>query len=503
MAFDPNTIGSKYCMYLRKSRADEEQEKLTGQDTLSSHRTALYDFANRLGVVVSKEYAEVASGESLVERPEMLRLLEDVEDNKWDGVFVMSVDRLSRGNQRHQGIIAEAFMCSETYILTPQRVFNPLDESDMEIFDFDLFMSRREYKAINRRLIAGRVASCRRGEFIASNAPYGYAKARDGGRKTLVPNEHAPTVRRIFELRLSGMSVYKIAKTLTEEGVPTSKAGTLGGGRWNPASVHNILTNPAYAGLIRWNDESRRKLQPGERRKTKTSKGKTLIFEGLHPPIVSREEFDAVQEAFKRNRKPPEGGRVERNHYGRILCCSECGVALRYDQHRKNPYFIHHGIGGCRMKSCKVSNLDDLVVEWLKSEVENVTVTLDSEPLKSVETKRIELEGEARKARAAFDAAMDKLEKGLITTSEFKVMQAARTADYERAMGELEALEKQATDSRERLAKLHDLIDVLTDPDFDVAAKNTIVRSVIERINYTNHSPAGSDDEMMLEIILR
>ena len=74
---------------------------------------------------------------------------------------------------RDQGTVAETFQYSGTKIITPDKVYDPADEADAEYFEFGLFMSRREYKAINRRLQRGRMASLSEGKYIAGTAPYG------------------------------------------------------------------------------------------------------------------------------------------------------------------------------------------------------------------------------------------------------------------------------------------------------------------------------------------
>lgn len=72
---------NKVCIYLRKSRADEEIEKALGQgETLRKHRKSLLKFAkeNNLNIVDIKE--EIVSGDSLFFRPKMLELLKEVEE---------------------------------------------------------------------------------------------------------------------------------------------------------------------------------------------------------------------------------------------------------------------------------------------------------------------------------------------------------------------------------------------------------------------------------------
>ena len=81
---------------------------------------------------ISQIFREVVSGETLSQRPEMQKLLAQVENNMYDGVLVMEVERLARGNSVDQGIIAQAFKYSNTLIITPTKVYDPQNEFDEE-----------------------------------------------------------------------------------------------------------------------------------------------------------------------------------------------------------------------------------------------------------------------------------------------------------------------------------------------------------------------------------
>ena len=50
--------------------------------------------------------------------------------------------------------------------MTPSKTYDPENEFDEEYFEFGLFMSRREYKTINRRLQRGRAASIKEGTMM-------------------------------------------------------------------------------------------------------------------------------------------------------------------------------------------------------------------------------------------------------------------------------------------------------------------------------------------------
>ena len=89
----------KYAIYLRKSRADVEAEKLGEGETLARHRKILTELAARKGLYVETEYHEIVSGETIAARPEIQKLINECYAGKYRGIIIIDVDRLSRGNQ--------------------------------------------------------------------------------------------------------------------------------------------------------------------------------------------------------------------------------------------------------------------------------------------------------------------------------------------------------------------------------------------------------------------
>ena len=90
-------------------------------------------------------------------------------------------------------------MCRSRF--TPAKTYDPSDPADSEYFEFALFMARREYKAITRRMQAGREASAREGNWLAA-PPYGYTKVRNQrgrGMTLAIREDEADVVRMVFE----------------------------------------------------------------------------------------------------------------------------------------------------------------------------------------------------------------------------------------------------------------------------------------------------------------
>ena len=123
----------------------------------------------------------------------------------------MDLDRLSRGRMKDQGIILDAFRESGTLIVTPDKVYDLSDEIDDELAEFKTFMSRREYKIINKRLRRGLQRSIQDGCYVA-NAPYGYKKVTIDRRPTLeIYEPEAKFVRLMYSMYDGGYGFQTVA----------------------------------------------------------------------------------------------------------------------------------------------------------------------------------------------------------------------------------------------------------------------------------------------------
>ncbi len=117
-----------YCMYLRKSRKDSENPSFTDEEILSRHQQLLEETAERQGLQIAAIYREIVSGDSIAGRPVMQRLLREVSAGQWDGVLVVEIERLARGDTEDQGAVAKAFQYSGTQIVTPLKTYDPANE---------------------------------------------------------------------------------------------------------------------------------------------------------------------------------------------------------------------------------------------------------------------------------------------------------------------------------------------------------------------------------------
>ena len=88
-----NSNMEQYCIYLRKSRKDEEAELMGAGETLARHEKEMLRLAKSKNLIIGKIYREIVSGDSIAARPIMQELLQDVENGIWAGVLVVEVER--------------------------------------------------------------------------------------------------------------------------------------------------------------------------------------------------------------------------------------------------------------------------------------------------------------------------------------------------------------------------------------------------------------------------
>ncbi len=488
--------GLTTAMYLRKSRADLESEARGEADTLARHRAQLLEYAKRTGLCIGKIYEEVVSGETIAARPQMQRLLADVEAGSWQAVLVIEVPRLARGDTADQGIVANTFKYSGTLIVTPSKVYDPDDEADEEYFEFGLFMSRREYKMINRRLKAGRQASMREGKYIGSVPPYGYQIVKLKGEKgnTLEPiPEQAEVVQRIFAEFLAGKPQNAIATGLNASGIPTAR-----GNQWTVATIRDLLRNAHYAGYTSSGFRPEKKvMRDGQLVKTRPKNLDLELYEGRHPALVSKEDYARVIAILRTHKAPPipkiHGAT---NALSGLIVCDLCGKKMqrRPFQHGRIAQII------CTTKGCPTVSHDAIEIErlliaelkrWLENfKIEERTVSQFAPDLEDKRNAAAQIDKQLAGLETRQLKTYELVETGVYTAEIFEARQKALTAERAALISSKTALISEIADieriirEREsfapRIQHVIDIYDTLAEP----LQRNQLLKTILESVTY-------------------
>ena len=125
--------------YGRKSRTDDPL--LSVEEVLNKHDKIIEEYAEKyLGGPIPEEnkYREVGSGESLDSRPEIQKVLKMIESPAIKAILVVDVQRLSRGDLEDAGRLIRILRYTNTYVITPMKIYDLRDEYDRDAFEREL-----------------------------------------------------------------------------------------------------------------------------------------------------------------------------------------------------------------------------------------------------------------------------------------------------------------------------------------------------------------------------
>lgn len=484
-------------MYLRKSRADSENE--TVEQVLSRHETMLQEYALKtFGHIIpaANIYKEVASGETIDSRPEIKKVLAlAANEARYKAILVVEPQRLTRGDMLDCGTLIRVFKYNEIKIITPSKTFDLQDQYDLKYFQMTLQQGNEYLEYIKFILNRGRIASVKEGCFIGQHAPFGYDKAKKGKQFTLVPNENADVVRLMFDLYVNkDMGCNQIASELDKRGLKPQYSE-----HWSPASIREMLRNPVYIGKIRWNYKktviTTDEFGNTEKKRPRGKSDELILVDGLHEAIIDDDLFNSAMTKSSRNARLP-GKKEIRNPFATLLKCGNCGYSMSYRTYKKDgkqrgdarmlcTQQVH-----CHTPSVSYTEFEKAFIQALKQQLADFEFKLNnddggSSQLQSsiLETLKKELSSLEKQQSKLYDF----LERGIYSEEVFLKRNSAlneRRCQLQEAISLQENVIPVVTSYEEKIYKLSQAIDLLQRQDVPAADKNTFLKSFIDHIEY-------------------
>lgn len=499
----------RVAMYLRKSRADLEAEMRGEGETLAKHKKTLMRIAKDQGLNIVKIREEIVSGESLLHRPEMTALLNEVERGDYNAVLCMDIDRLGRGNMQEQGFILNTFRAANTKIITPTKTYDLMDESDELMTEIQTLFARQELKIITRRMQRGRAQSVEAGNYIGTRPPYGYEIRKEGKSRWLVPHpDQSKIVQMIFEWYTHDdpkerRGSNKIANQLNDMGFK-SYTSIL----WTSASVLTILKNEVYTGRIQWKKKEHKKTATGRVTRTR-SKDEVIDAEGKHEPLISRELFDKAQQILKGKYHVPyqlENGIT--NPLAGIVRCAKCGYSMIYRPYTTQPAHLMCHNRECDCRSSKFEYVENAVIEgldhWLREyKMEFSKYPREDKSDQDVELKQMavtSLEKEMVELEAQRNRLHDFLERGIYSEEVYLERSQSLAARMEETKRSIERAHIELQEAMNREKKQSNIIPMIQNViktykrTKDPAKKNALLKSVLAKVEYRKEKHQRLDD---------
>ncbi|PEK02196.1 recombinase family protein [Bacillus wiedmannii] len=307
-------------IYARVSTIEQAEEGYSIDEQIR----VLNKFCEREGYLVYDEYVDRGiSGKNISGRPAIQRLLLDAEQKKFEVVLVWKMNRLARKSLDLMNIVEKLDSKNIAFRSYTERYETETSTGKLQ---FQLMAAIAEYERNNiaENVKMGMIARAKEGRWNGGQVlGYDVVEISSDNRKRknthLVINEReANTVQLIFQMYSSGHGYKSIANYINKKGYRTKKGKT-----FSLNAIKIIVTNPVYAGYIRynvrkdWNEKRRNNINPNP-----------IIQKGEHEPIISEEVWQIAQNVYQsRSCKP------NRIHDGEfpltgIMRCPACGAGM-------------------------------------------------------------------------------------------------------------------------------------------------------------------------------
>ena len=409
-------------LYIRLSKEDESEGP---SQSVKNQQSLLDEFVRQHHILVYGTYIDDGWGGTTFDRPGFQRMIGDIEAKKVNMVITKDLSRLGRDYILTGHYMERYFPENRVrYISLLDGIDTGVESSANDITPFRAIMNDMYAKDISKKIKSVKRDKQRKGQFIGGKPVYGYRMHPSEKNKIVIDEEAAPTVRRIFDMALSGMSCRKIAVALNEEGVPTPAAyagltlGHIGpyNGLWSSERISDMLQNETYIGnmvqgrMARVSYKSKKCVrQPRER---------WIVVENTHEPIIDAETFCRVR-LLVESRKHTRSRTYDFLLKG-LIFCHECGYPLAV-LNRKNArgedtlYFVCRtyqrftSAGVCSCHSIKESTLTEAVLEQVRQVCLDYLDPAALLPVACEELKQAEREDHTEEERAALSARLDAL----------------------------------------------------------------------------------------------
>lgn len=259
--------------------------------SLDAQERRFYELANAnsWNVVATFRGCESAT-KAAKERQVLQQVLETVESERPDAIYVHEQSRLTRGDELEVARLLRELRERQVKIIVAGVVRDLASIDERFMVSVQGLIDRTEAERIRERVSRGKIERARQGKKNSGPCPFGYLNPPQGnpdrGVLTIIEDE-AAVVRKIFRAAAAGKGTREIARMLDASGIKSPR-----GGRWGKTTVSRILNNPAYIGVHAsrcWRAEP-----DSNTFRLDLENPDAIVVEGAHPSIISQALWQKV-----------------------------------------------------------------------------------------------------------------------------------------------------------------------------------------------------------------
>ena len=420
---ETNEVIWKAGLYLRLSKEDDVSKDES--DSISSQRELLLSFIKKDPKIdIYNIYVDDGYSGTTFDRTNFQRMWEDIKNGRINCVVVKDLSRFGRNTIETSNYIEVIFpMLKVRFISLTDQIDSYLNPQSINglLVPFKNIMNDEYARDISVKVKSAQNTYRNKGLFIGSFPSYGYIKDPNDKHKLIIDEEASAVVKQIFQMYLSGMGFLTIAKKLTNDRVKSPFEYKVQKGYnyktpvaknkyhiWRDTTIQRILTNQMYVGDMVQGTRSvinyrNHKIKP-------KSKEEWVIVRNTHEAIISREDFDKVQNMLQSNKK--DYIKPFRTYVlGGLVKCGDCGAvletALCSSKNLKNKYYfrcptymLSKGLI-CSKHTIRNDYLEATVFQIIKKYIE-LSVDIES-ILKKIKLNTIQKECQNQNAKLDFE----------------------------------------------------------------------------------------------------
>lgn len=443
-------------------RVSSREQKVKGY-SISAQLRQLRKFAESQDWNIVGEYIDPGVSAKDMNRPQLLKMLKDVENGHIDVVLVKNLDRLTRS-------------VSDLYdILEHLEKYDCKFKSATEVYDTTTAVGRMfitivsaiaqwERENLGERISFGLAEKAQQGKYPNGLPPFGYKVENS---KLIINEEEARIVRLIFDKYLSGYGLSKIARHLNQKGITTRT-----GAKWHKTTIEIVLESQHVRGHTEWAGE---------------------VHKHTHEPIIDENTIRAYERVLEQRRKQIKTNSVSSDYlFSGLIQCYNCGANLHGNKTKGKNGTIYYSYrcpnqarGVCKENGTRASEfrLEEQFIGYISrvdfSEVIN-EVEINEEKDDTIDSLLKELEKiEKRKKKWQFAWVNE-----IISDDDLRKRMKEETKKEERIRNELIHVEKPKVELNKEEAQ-----KVLQDIEKNWNAltrreKKVLIQSIVKKIEY-------------------
>lgn len=450
-------------IYLRLSKGDGDVDGVekAESNSISNQRMIIDRYLSQYPEMqVVDTYIDDGYTGTNYKRPELKRMLYDIDDGRIDCIVVKDLSRFGRERIETGNYISKVFKEKGVRFIAINDHYDSLTADGSEthlIMPIKALTNDNFSRDISLKVRSSLAVKKEKGEYVAPFAPYGYKKDPENVNHLIIDEPAAEVVRKIFAKKIDGLSANAIADELTRMGILTpadykrscginyKKGRKPKKSKWCAAQVIRILKNEMLIGNM---VQSKSSLVSYKVKKLiQKPREEWDIVEGTHEPIISEADFYIVQSLLERD-VIKIADTNNPNVFAGLVFCGDCGKSLirRKRMLKTGPVFHFQCSGynkknGCSSHDILESDLIEIVLksmngmiqklchyDELAKSLEDLHISKEAALVQDQEIQK--LKDELAKYGRLKTALYQDLKEGLISESQFERYRNQYT-DYE------------------------------------------------------------------------